>query len=255
MSDDSTVELGGGRGPATRPGFPATRWSVVFRAQGVEGPDSAQALAEICRLYWQPVYSFLRRQGNKPQDAEDLTQGFFLQFLERRSLSTVEESRGKLRSFVLVALKRYAANEYQRSMAGKRGGSVPHISIDREVAEQTYSAEPFTNLSPDLLFEKQWAITLLESVLEKLRAEYLDDGRERTFEALKDRISADASSVPLAKVGADLGMTEGAVKVAVFRLRQRYRRLLHEQIALTVDDPEDIREEILHLFKVFGSDV
>jgi DNA-directed RNA polymerase specialized sigma24 family protein len=209
-------------------------------------------LAELCRVYWRPVYSFLRRQGNASHDAEDLTQGFFTMLLDQESFARVDEARGRLRSFLLVALKRFAANEYQRGRTQKRGGTARHVPIDPSDAEEKYAAELATGLAPDLLFERQWAITMLDSVLAKLREDYARDGREDIFDALKDRFSVDGDPALLGRVAEQLGMSEGAVKVAMHRMRQRYRKLLRSQIALTVECPAEVDDEILHLFKVFG---
>ena len=237
---------------ATRDGsFPSTRWSVVLRARSAD-PAAGAALAELCRVYWRPVYSFLRRQGNASHDAEDLTQGFFAMLLDQESFATVDEARGRLRSFLLVALKRFAANEYQRGRAQKRGGAVMHVAIDTGDAEEHYTAELATGLAPDLLFERQWAITMLDAVLAKLREDYARDGREDLFDALKGRFSADGDPALLGGVAEQLGMSESAVKVAMHRMRQRYRKLLRSQIALTVDSPQEVDEEIMHLFEVFG---
>ena len=240
---------------STRQGgaFPPTRWSVVLAARDADDPAAPKALGELCRIYWRPVYCFLRRQGNAMHDAEDLTQGFFASLLERKSLATVDEARGRLRSFLLVALKRFAASEHQRSMAQKRGAGAEHVTIHAQDAEDRYVAEPATHLTPESLVEKQWALTLLDTVLAKLRAEYAAAGREAIFDALKDRLSTDGPDGTLATIARALNMNEAAVKVAVFRLRQRYRRALHSEIELTVDSPEEVREEILHLFKIFGS--
>ena len=232
--------------------FPATRWSIVLRARQQGEPRAAEALAELCKTYWKPVYAFLRRQGNTPHDAEDLTQGFFAMLLERDSFADVEESKGKLRSFLLVAVKRFAANEFERSSALKRGGGKMTVALDADEAEQSFVIEPSTQVTPELLFERQWALALLDTVLKKLRAECAKDGRDRVFDALKDRLSADGDTATLAHTAATLGMNEGAMKVAVFRMRQRYRRLLHDEIALTVDSPSEVNDEIVHLFKVFG---
>src|SRR5277367_5884682 len=152
--------------PALAGGFPATRWSVVLRARSTD-PAAKAALAELCRMYWRPVYSFLRRQGNASHDAEDLTQGFFVILLEQESFARVDEAKGRLRSFLLVALKRFAANEYKRERTQKRGGAVTHVPIDTGDAEEYYTAELATGLSPDLLFERHWAITLLDTVMAK----------------------------------------------------------------------------------------
>jgi DNA-directed RNA polymerase specialized sigma24 family protein len=257
MSGDETTKSGRSstaRASAMPRGlFPPTRWSVVLAAKDAESPEGARALEELCRIYWHPAYFFLRRQGRSPEDAEDLTQGFFASILNRGSLATVEEAKGRLRSFLLVALKRFAAGEYERAMMQKRGGGVPHVSIDAQTAEERYVAEPATHLTPEVLFERQWAVTLLDTVLKKLRAEYARDGRETVFDALKERLSADGDPASLASVAAGIGMNEGAVKVALHRLRQRYRRILNEEIALTVDSPEEIQEELRHLFQVFGA--
>jgi RNA polymerase sigma factor (sigma-70 family) len=231
--------------------FPPTRWTIVLAARS-GGPEAAAALSEICRAYWRPIYSFLRRQGNGPHDAEDLTQGFFASLLERESLATVDEAKGRLRSFLLVALKRFAANMYERSRAQRRGGGALHVPIDTEHAEEHYTAEPATNVTPEHLFERQWALTLLDSVLASLRESYARDGRARVFDALKDRLSTDGDPQSLAHVAESLGMTEAATKVAVFRMRQRYKRLLQEQIAQTVESPSEVNDEIAHLFKVFS---
>lgn len=257
MGDDETARIARKGEPSSlrvpAGNFPATRWSVVLAAKDADSPEGAKALEELCRIYWHPAYFFLRRQGRSPEDAEDLTQGFFASILRRGSLATVEEARGRLRSFLLVALKRFAAGEYERAMMQKRGGGIPHVSIDAESAEQRYVAEPATHLTPELLFERQWAVTLLDNVLQGLRAEYARDGREGVFDALKERLSADGDPGSLASVAAALGMNEGAVKVALHRLRQRYRRILNEEIAHTVESPDEVQEEIRHLFHVFGA--
>jgi RNA polymerase sigma-70 factor (ECF subfamily) len=257
MPAESTIHFKQPPGAAsTRHGggpFPPTRWSIVIAARDADDPAAPKALAELCRIYWRPVYSFLRRQGNAMHDAEDLTQGFFASLLERGSLATVDEARGRLRSFLLVALKRFAASEHARAMAQKRGGRVQHVTIDAQDAEDRYVAEPATHLSPDLLFEKQWALAVLGNVLARLRAEYAAAGREAVFEALKDRISTDGAEGTLADVAEKLRMNEPAVKVAAFRLRQRYRRALHEEIECTVQSPDEVREEIMHLFQIFSA--
>ncbi len=255
-AEDTTENDRSGTAPPSRVpagNFPPTRWSVVLAAKDANSPEGEKALEELCRIYWHPAYCFLRRQGRSPEDAEDLTQGFFASILNRGSLATVEEAKGRLRSFLLVALKRFAAGEYERAMMQKRGGGVPHDSIDARTAEDRYVAEPATHLTPELLFERQWAVTLLDTVLKKLRAEYARDGRETVFDALKERLSADGDPESLASVAAAIGMNEGAVKVALHRLRLRYRRFLNEEIAKTVESPDEVQAEIMHLFKVFGA--
>jgi RNA polymerase sigma-70 factor (ECF subfamily) len=244
QEDFAAASASGGR-------FPATRWSVVLRAQSGD-PAAGAALAELCRLYWRPVYAFLRRQGNTSPDAEDLTQGFFVMLLDRDSFATVDAARGRLRSFLLVLLQRFAANEYHRKRTQRRGGALAQVPLDTVDAEEHYSAELATELAPDRLFERQWAITLLDTVMAKLRESYVRDRRETVFDALKGRFSADGDPAVLASVAADLGMNESAVKVALHRMRARYRKLLRSQIALTVETPGEVDEEILHLFKAIG---
>jgi RNA polymerase sigma-70 factor (ECF subfamily) len=242
-----------GDGTANHDGnFPATRWSVVLKSRGADlGAD--KALGELCRVYWRPVYSFLRRQGNGVEDAEDLTQDFFGMLLDQKSFAKVDEAKGQLRSFLLVVLKRFAANEYQRGRTQKRGGRRAHVPIDTEEAEEQYAAELATGITPDLLFEKQWAITMLDTVLAKLREDYVRGGREDVFDALKNRFSMAGDPPMPGSVADRLGMSEGAVRVAVHRMRERYRKLLRDEIELTVDSPREVDEEIRHLFNVLGS--
>ncbi|WP_395719394.1 RNA polymerase sigma factor [Prosthecobacter sp.] len=249
-SVSSLIEVSAPRAGA----FPATRWSLVLQARDEQKLKATEALAELCKAYWKPVYAFLRRKGNTPHDAEDLTQGFFAMLLERNSFATVEEGKGRLRSFLLVALKRFAANEHERSMALKRGGGVSHMALDANAAEECCAVDPGTNVTPELMFERQWAVGMLDTVLNKLRSEYAKDGREGVFDALKVRLSADGDGEgdTLALISERLGMNEGALKVAVYRMRQRYRRLLKDEITLTVDSPEQVNDEIMHLFRVFG---
>ena len=250
MNDDLTTHAS--LGPQVPAGyFPPTRWSIVVAAKDADSPEGARALEQLCRTYWYPAYTYLRRLGSGAHDAEDLVQGFFISILQRRSLATVEESKGRLRSFLLVALKRFVTNAHISANTLKRGGGHKHFSIEAAQAEQRFSMEPATQLSPDRLFEREWAVTLLDAVLKKLRAEYVRGGREEVFETLKDRLTVDGNPSALADAGARIGLNEGAAKVALYRLRQRYRKILHDEIAATVDSPEEVHEEIRHLFDVF----
>lgn len=232
--------------------FPSTQWSMVCRARSTD-PAAGAALSELCRMYWRPVYTFLRGQGNPAHDAEDLTQSFFVMLLDQNLLATVDEAKGRLRSFLLVALKRFVANEYKRGQRLKRGGSSTHVPIETADAEERHAAELATGLAPDLLFERRWALTLLNMVLAQMREEYVREGRADLFDLLRDRFSTEDDPASLASVAERLGMNEGAVKVAAHRMRQRYRKMLRSHIADTVGSLREVDDEIMHLYKIFAS--
>jgi len=234
----------------TSANFPATRWTIVSAAQG-QGALAHRALNELCGLYWLPVYSFVRRKGNPPADAEDLTQGFFAELLARGSLNTVGEEKGRLRTFLLKAVTRHMSHEYEKSNAAKRGGGAPVLSLDIEMAEGLFVAEPGHHITPDLEFERQWALSLLERALAVARTGAERAGRMDLFEDLKGLISLDATTASYEEIAARHGMSEGAVKVAAHRLRQSFRAALREAIAETVITEADIDDEIRHLFTVF----
>jgi RNA polymerase sigma-70 factor (ECF subfamily) len=233
--------------------FVTTHWSVVLSAQDRHCPRSGDALESLCRTYWYPLYSYARRAGHSPPDAEDLTQGFFARLLEKDYLRAAARDKGRFRTFLLVALKRYLANEWDRQHAQKRGGFAPVVLIDQELAESRFASEPAHNLSPDLLFDRQWAMTLLERTMTQLQQEYDASGRARLFECLRSCLAKDESALPYAEIAGRLKLTEAAVKMAVHRLRGRYREILQHEIAQTVSAPEEIEEEIRHLFSAFGS--
>jgi RNA polymerase sigma-70 factor (ECF subfamily) len=230
--------------------FPATRWTIVTAAQG-EGAQAERALNELCALYWLPVYSFVRRKGHPPADAEDLTQGFFADLLARGSLNTVGEEKGRLRTFLLKAVTRHMSHEYDRATAAKRGGGAPVLSLDIERAEGMFVAEPGHYVTPDLEFERQWALSLLDRALAVTRAAAVRAGRADLFEDLKGVISLDATTASYEEIAARHGMSEGAVKVAAHRLRQGFREALRQAIAETVTHEAEIDDEIRHLFTVF----
>lgn len=231
--------------------FVTTHWSVVLSAQGSDPARSAQALEALCRTYWYALYAYVRRVGQGPADAEDLTQGFFARLLEKNFLSSAARDKGRFRTFLLTALKRYMANEWDRQHAQKRGGFAPVIPIDQEVAETRFASEGAHNLPPDLLFDRHWAMTILENTMARLQREYLESGRARLFEYLRDCLARDESALPYAEIARRLKLTEPAVKMAVQRLRARYRDVLREQIAETVSTPEEVEEEIRQLFSAF----
>ncbi len=229
-----------------------THWSVVLSAQERDSARSDAALETLCRTYWFPLYAFARRQGHTAHDAQDLTQEFFARLLKKEYLKSAEREKGRFRTFLLVALKRFLANEWDRQHAQKRGGFATVVSIDQELAESRFASEPTHNLQPDVLFDRQWAMTLLERTMSQLQDEYLTSGRARLFELLQGCLARDESALPYAEIAARLNLTEAAVKMAVQRLRARYREILREQIAGTVSSPAEIEEEIRHLFSTFG---
>lgn len=232
--------------------FLTTHWSVVLSAQEKESPASRAALETLCQTYWFPLYAYARRFGHGAHDAQDLTQAFFARVLEKDYLAAAAREKGKLRTFLLVAFKRFLANEWDRQHAQKRGGFAPVVSIDQPLAESRFASEPADHLQPDVCFDRQWALTLLERATSRLREEYVGSGRARLFEALSGVLIKDEQSLSYAQIAAQLHLTEAAVKVAVHRLRGRYRELLRAEIASTVSSPEEIEEEIRHLFSVFG---
>jgi RNA polymerase sigma-70 factor (ECF subfamily) len=207
----------------------------------------------LCRAYWYPLYAFVRRQGVTPEDAQDLTQAFFERLIEKNFLADVQREKGRFRSFLLAALKHFLANEWDKSRAQKRGGGAVHVPIDTASDETRYGLEPAHLDTPEKLFERRWAITLLDRVLERLRDEHVKAGKAEWFEQLKPCLTAEKAALGYAELGARVGLSEGAVKVAVHRLRQRYRELLRSEIAETVDSPGEVDEELRHLFTALSA--
>ena len=228
--------------PAGR--FAATRWTVVLAARRETSPQARVALEELCRQYWYPLYAYVRRSGYESHEAEDLTQEFFVRLLAKNYLAEVDPEKGKFRSFLLASLKHFLANEWDKARAQKRGGGRTFVSLD---AETRYRQEPVDELTADKLLDRQWALALLEQVLGRLEAE--TDPKQ--FAALKPFLTAEKEAIPYANVAGQLETSEGAVKVVVHRLRQRYRKLLREEIAHTVASPAEVDEEIRHLFAAF----
>lgn len=238
--------------PAPRDYFATTRWSVVLAAGRKSSPDSERALAELCRQYWYPLYAYVRRRGHGREDAEDLVQGFFARLLERDALGGLDAGRGKFRAYLLATLKNFLANEWDRSRAQKRGGGVEHLSLDWQAADERYHLEPPDRESPDVLFDRAWALALLGRVIDRLRDECAADGRAALFAVAKEQLTAASDTVTHAELGASLGMTEGAARVAVHRLRKRYRELLRDEIAQTLADPEQVADELRSLASVLA---
>jgi len=226
--------------------FPMTRWSVVLAAQGGQ---CSGALAELCEAYWVPLYGFVRRRGYSPEDAEDLTQAFFGRLIEKDVLAKASAERGKLRSFLLGSMKNFLSDEWDKANAQKRGGGKEIISIDAELAEERFASEPPDEESPDRLFERRWALTLLERVMTGLRGQYEKKGQESVFEELHQFLAPGEAGESYRGAAETLGMTENAVRVAVFRMRQRYAEELREQIAATVETEDEIAAEIDFLFQ------
>jgi RNA polymerase sigma factor (sigma-70 family) len=233
--------------------FPATHWSVVLAARGGDETDSMRALEALCRAYWYPLYAYLRRQGHSPHDAEDLTQGFFARLLEKRYLDAADQEKGRFRSFLLMALKRFLAKEWERNRAQKRGGGKATLSLDTEIAERRYQGEGAERLAPDRIYERRWALTLLDQALAAVRQDYQALGREAEFDHLKGCLTAERGEIPYAEVAARLGMTEGTARAAVHRMRSRFRALFRAEIARTVAKPEEVEDEVRYLRRALTS--
>lgn len=229
--------------------FATTHWSVVLEAQG-QSPAAQEALEKLCRTYWRPVYSFIRRQGAGPEEAEDLTQGFFALLLERRDLETVRREKGRLRSYLLVSLKHFLTNERYRATTIKRGEGRRLVPLDALGDREGTDLAPADTLSADQIYERRWALTVLEEVLARLGDEYRAAGNAGLFDRLKKLLTDEPDRPSQAEIADEFGMTENAVKQAFHRLRQRYRDLLHEEIAHTVIAPGDIEDELRHLVAV-----
>jgi DNA-directed RNA polymerase specialized sigma24 family protein len=238
--------------PASDAWFVTTHWSVVLSARAKDAPRSAAAMETLCRTYWYPLYAYVRHQGRAPHDAQDLTQGFFTRLLEKGYLQAAAREKGRFRTFLLVAFKRFLANEWDREHAAKRGGFTSVVSIDQELAESRFTADPVHHLQPDLLYDRQWAMTLLERTMRQLQEEYVGSGRAQLFEYLQNCLAHEESALPYAEIAARLKLTEAAVKMAVHRLRARYREILRQEIAHTVSTPEEVEDEIRQLFSSFG---
>lgn len=230
--------------------FASTRWSVVLTAGEEESPAAHEALAQLYRAYWYPLYAFVRRQGCSPHDAEDFTQSFFLHLLKRRDLATVRRERGRFRSFLLVSLKHFLVNEWKHARTLRRGGGQPTLPLDFFQAEQRYGAEPVTLPDAEKLFDRRWALAVLERVFGRMRGEYASGGRQPLFDALKAYLSPEGPGRSQAALAAALGLTENALKQAVHRLRTRYRELLRAEVTQTVAMPGDVEDELRHLIAV-----
>lgn len=232
--------------------FATTHWSVVLAA-GSSSSRGQAALETLCRIYWYPLYAYVRRQGRNPHDAQDLTQAFFARLLERGLVKEADPARGRFRSFLLTSLQNFLADEWDKARAQKRGGGQAIISLDEPSAESRYQLEPVDESNAERIFDRRWALTLLEQALARLEAEYAGLGKGRLFDELHGLLLGEKRTLTYAQAGARLGMTEGAVKVAAHRLQRRYRELVRAEIANTVASPGEIDDELRHLFAVLSA--
>lgn len=234
--------------------FPRTRWSVVVAARGANEAESVPALEVICRAYWQPLYSFARRSGHSPHDAQDLTQEFFSRLLAKRWLDAADQAKGRLRTFLIAAFKNFMHKEWRRESAQKRGGGASLIELDTQLAEAGLAALAI-QLEPDELYDRQWALTLLSRTFDRLHEENAAAGRLADFEALKDCLMAGPAAIDYVSVAEKLGVNPGAARVAVHRLRKRFRQLYREELSQTLADEGDLEGEMRHLAAALGREM
>jgi RNA polymerase sigma-70 factor (ECF subfamily) len=232
--------------------FATTHWSVVLAAGQQESPQAGEALEKLCQAYWYPLYVYVRRRGHGPEDAQDLTQEFFARFLQKNSVAAADPAKGRFRSYLLGALKHFLADERDRAQAKKRGGGQTMLSWEQDRAEARYRQEPTDDLSPDKVFDRRWALTVLQQATARLRQEYQAVGQLGLFEGLKTFVTASGAAPSYLQAAARLGLTESAVRSAIYRLRRRYHALIREEVAQTVGDPLQLEEEIRHLMSVFS---
>jgi RNA polymerase sigma factor (sigma-70 family) len=238
--------------PASNAVFATTHWSVILAATRSDTTRAQAALARLCQTYWYPLYAYVRRRGYEAHDAQDLTQEFFARLLEHKWLAQADRERGRFRTFLLAAMGHFLANEWDKARTQKRGGNIEMVPLQLDSAETRYGRDPADPMTPEQCFDRRWALALLEEVLNGLRKEHVAAGTEELFDTLKPCLVGDRQAQPYAALGTKLGMTEGAVKVAVHRLRQRYRQLLRQEIAHTVASPGEVNEEMHYLFAVLA---
>jgi RNA polymerase sigma-70 factor (ECF subfamily) len=241
-------EVAGGAVPRV---FPSTHWSLVLRAGRRVDPAASEALEQLCRAYWFPLYAFARRCGYVQETAQDLTQEFFSRLLAKDYLQAADPNRGRFRSFLLASFKHMMARERRDAARLKRGGRAQTFSLDALHPEERYAVEPADELAPDRVFERRWAEALLARTLERLKSEYTD--RALRFEELKVFLVGARGAAPLAETAARLGVGEGALKLVVYRMRQRYAQIFREEVAQTVEDPDEVEDEIRHVFAVLAA--
>lgn len=229
--------------------FATTHWSVVVAAGETDSPQARAAMEQLCRAYWFPLYAYVRRQGRDAHEAQDLTQEFFLRLLDKQYLRLADSTRGKFRSFLLTSLKRFLVNDWEKACAAKRGGGQAKLPLDCGDAERRYLAEPAKDLTPDRVFEKRWAIALVERALDRLRDEYSAANKLKLFEELKGHVWGDGSD-SYNELSVRLNTSEGALRIAAHRMREQFRRVLREEVAHTARTPKEIDEELRYLISV-----
>jgi RNA polymerase sigma-70 factor (ECF subfamily) len=251
---ESNVSATDSSPPTGTPGdiFATTHWTVVLAAGRRHTPQSDHALEELCRTYWFPLYAYVRRHGHAKADAEDLVQAFFARFLAKNYLADLSAERGRFRAFLLAALKNFLINDWKKAQRLKRGGGAANLSLDWETADTKFQVAAQNEPSPDQAFDREWALALLSKVIERLQAECAADGKAQLFAQLKVFLAAGKSETAQSEVAKALGLEEGAVRVAVHRLRKRYRQLLRDEIANTIADPAMVDEEMRALFGAFA---
>ena len=248
--DSPGPAAGGGEQP--RQVFVTTHWSVVLTAGRSDTPRAGAALETLCQTYWYPLYAYVRRRGHSPEDAQDLTQEFFARLLARNWVGSADPEKGRFRTFLLTAMNHFLADEWDRLKAQKRGGGQRVLPLEVESAETRFQLEPLDPLTPELIYERRWAQTLLETVFDHLRLAYEAEGKVALFAELKGCLVQARAAVPYPDLAVRLHLSEGALRVAVHRLRQRYRELLRTEIAHTVAEPGDVEEELRYLFRVLA---
>lgn len=236
--------------PAASPVFATTRWSVVLAARHEGTRAATQAMETLCSAYWYPLYAYVRRDGHSPHDAQDLTQDFFARLLEKDWLQAAGPEHGRFRTFLLVAMKRFLINEWHKNASLKRGGNITHVPLDAEDAERRFASEP--ELAPDAMFERRWAMTLLDQTLTALEGEFASEGKADHFQAMKHCLTMDRDRISYAELAAKIDSNEGAARVAVHRLRKRFRALFRENIAATLAEGENVETEMQHVVAVLG---
>lgn len=232
--------------------FATTRWTMVMEAGRAGTAEAEKALAGLCGIYWFPLYAYVRRHGRSKEDAEDLTQAFFARLLNQGGLNRLDSSNGRFRAFLLASLKNFLANEWDRAASQKRGGSITHLSLDWESADTRFAIADGAAPSPEVSFDREWALTLLERVVVMLGAEFAAQGKGREFERLKGYLTTAEDDVRYEEIAAQLGIENGAMRVRVHRMRKRYRELLKGEIASTLEDPAMVDEELAVLMRAFG---